>query len=181
MLQQFDLVKLIILQTDTSGFAILGILKQYDGFMVHRLVNIYSRKCSAAEQIYDTYDRKLFAIVETLKQWRHYLERANKKVSIQCDQENVHYFHTSKVHGRSQARWSDVLSASDYVMKHLEGSYNMGDGPSRRPDYKIGYERPVSQPLATVSVKPYDNLMPAMILAEASDPLAADVSAKHFY
>jgi len=69
ILQHFDPAKLIILQTDASGFAIAGILNQYDGFGVLRPVNFYSRKCSSAEQNYDTHDREVLAIVETLKQW----------------------------------------------------------------------------------------------------------------
>jgi hypothetical protein len=118
------------------------------------------------------------AIVETLKQWRHYLEGANHKVLIQCDHKNLEYFQTSKVLSRRQARWSEVLSAYDFVSKHLEGSKNLADGPSRRPDYKIGYKSLVTRLLATVSVEPYNDLMPAVITAQASDPLAADISAK---
>jgi hypothetical protein len=178
ILQHFDPAKPIILQTDASGFAIAGILNQYDVFGVLRPVNFYSRKCSPAEQNYDTYDRELLAIVETLKQWWHYLEGANHKVLIRCDHKNLEYFQTSKVLSRRQARWSEVLSAYDFVIEHLEGSKNPADGPSRRPDYEIGYERPVARLLATVSVEPYDDLMPAIIAAQASDPLAVDVSAK---
>jgi len=179
ILQHFDPAKPIILQTDASGFAIAGILNQYDVFGVLRPVNFYSRKCSPAEQNYDTYDRELLAMVETLKQWRHYLEGANYKVLIRCDHKNLEYFQTSKVLSRRQARWSEILSAYDFVIELLEGSENPADGPSRRPDYEIGYERPVARLLATVSVEPYDNLMPAIIAAQASDPLAVHLSAKH--
>jgi hypothetical protein len=118
------------------------------------------------------------AIVETLKQWPHYLEGANYKVLIRCDQKNLEFFQTSKVLSRRQARWSETLSAYDFVIQHLEGSKNRADGPSRPPDYEIGYERPVARLLATVAVEPYDDLMPAIIAAQASDTLAVDVSAK---
>jgi hypothetical protein len=138
ILQHFDPTKQIILQMDASGFAIAGILNQYDSFRVLRPVNVYSRKCSSAEQNYDTYDRELLSIVETLKQWRHYLKGANHKVSIQCDHKNLEYFQTSKVLSRREARWSEVLSAYDFVIEHLEGSKNPADGLSRRSDYKIG-------------------------------------------
>jgi len=116
--------------------------------------------------------------VETLKQWRHYLEGANYKILIRCDHKNLEYFQTSKVLSRRQARWSEILSAYDFVIEHLEGSKNPAHGPSRRPDYEIGYERPVAQLLATVSVEPHDDLMPAIIDAQASNPLAVDVLAK---
>jgi hypothetical protein len=84
------------------------------------------------------------AIVETLKQWRHYLEGAKYKILIRCDHKNLEYFQTSRVLSRRQARWLEILSAYDFLIKHLEGSKNPADGPSRRPDYKIGYERPVA-------------------------------------
>jgi hypothetical protein len=106
--QHFDPTKPINLQTDTSGFAIAGILNRYEGFGTCRPVNFYSRKCSPAEQNYDTYDRELLAIVEMMKQWRHYLEGTNHKVFIQCDYKNLEYFQTSKVlsEGRLDGRRS---------------------------------------------------------------------------
>ena len=80
ILQHFDPEKPITLQTDASGFAIAGIMNQYDGFGVLRPVAFYSRKCNSAEQNYDTHDRKLLAIVESFKHWRHYLKGARHKI-----------------------------------------------------------------------------------------------------
>jgi hypothetical protein len=144
ILQHFDKAKPRIIQMVVRAFMIVGVLNQYDAFGVLRWVNFYLRKCSSDEQNYDTYDREQLAIVETLKQWGHYLESAKHKVFIQCDHKNLEYFQTSKVLPRRQARWSEVLSAYDLVIEHLEGSKNPADGPSRRPDYEIGYERPVA-------------------------------------
>jgi hypothetical protein len=67
ILDHFDPVKPIILQTDVTSFAIAGILNPYDGLEILRLVNFYSQTCTGAEQNYDTYDRELLAIVETMK------------------------------------------------------------------------------------------------------------------
>jgi len=180
IIQHFDPRKPIILQTDASGFAIAGILNQYDGFRTLRPVNFYSRKCSPAEQNYDTYDRELLAIVETMKQWRHYLECADHKILIQCDHKNLEYFQISKVLSRRQARWAEVLSSYGFTIQHLEGTKNPADGPSRRPDYKIGYEKPVGRLLATLAatVEPYDDLLPASKTAQATDSLAVDVNCR---
>jgi len=168
----------IILQTDASGFAIAGILNQYYGFGIFRPFNFYSRKCSPAEQNCDTYDRDLLAIVETMKQWRHYLEGTNPKVLIQCDHNNREYFQTSTVLSRRQARWAEILSSSDFVIEHLEGKKNPADGPLRRPDYEIGCERPTARLLATLgttTVEPYDDLLQENKTAQAIDALVADV------
>jgi hypothetical protein len=78
--------------------------------------------------------------VETLKQWRHYLEGAKYNGLIRCDHKNHEYFQTSKVLSRRQDRWSEILSANDCVIEHLEGSKYPADGPARRPDYANGYE-----------------------------------------
>jgi hypothetical protein len=91
------------------------------------------------------YNRELLAIVETMKQWRHYLEGANHKILIECDHKNLEYFHMSTVRSRRQARWAEILSSYDFVIEHLEGKKNPADEPSRRPDYEIGYERPTAQ------------------------------------
>jgi len=140
ILQHFDLAEPIILLTEASAFVIAGILDQYDGFGTLRPVNFYSRKCSSAEQNNDTYDRELVAIVETMNQWLHYFEGGNHKVLIQFDHKNLEYFQTSNAHSLRQAGWAEILSSYDFVIEHLEGSKNPADGPSRRPDYEIGYE-----------------------------------------
>jgi len=113
-----------------------------------------------------------------MKQWRHYLEGANHKVLIQCDHKNLEYFQTSKVLSRRQARWAEILSSYHFVIEHLEGKKNPADGPSGRPDYEIGYERPTARLLATLAtntIEPYDDLLQETKTAQAIDVLAADV------
>ena len=169
---------------DASGFSIAGVLNQYDGFRILRPVNIYWRKCCPAEQNYDTYDRELLAIVDTSRQWRHYLEGANHKILIQCNDKNLEYFQTSKVLSRRQGRWAEIFSSYDFIIQHLEGKKNPADGPSRRSDYEEGYERPTAQLLATLaatSVSPFYDLLPAIKAAQDTDPLATDTKNKIGY
>jgi hypothetical protein len=108
-----------------------------------------------AEQNYDTYDRELLAIVASMKQWRHHLEGARYKILIQCDHKNLVYFQTTKVLSRRQARGAEILSAYDFTIEHLDGTKNPADGPSRRPDYEEGYERPSARLLATTTSYQY--------------------------
>jgi hypothetical protein len=63
----------------------------------------------------------------------------------------------------------------------LKGKKNPADGPSRRPDYEIGYERLIPRLLATLAattVEPYDDLLQEIKAAQAIDALAADVKHK---
>jgi len=113
-----------------------------------------------------------------MKQWQHYLQEANHKVLIRCDHKNLEYFQMSKVLSRRQARWAEILSSYDFTIKHLEGKKNPADGPSRRPDYEEGYERPTTRLFATfavTTVQLYLDLLPAIKAVQASDSLAADV------
>jgi len=54
------------------------------------------------------------------------------------------------------------------------------DGPSRRPNPKIAYEKPVGGLPATLAatVEPYDDLLPAIKTAHAIDSLAIDVNCR---
>jgi len=87
----------------------------------------------------------------------------------------------SKVLARRQARWAEILLSYHFVIEHLEGQKNRANGPSRRPDYQKGYERPTTWLLATLTaptVELYDNLLPAIKAAQASDSLATDVKCR---
>jgi len=187
ILKHFELAEAIILQTDASGFAIASIPNQYNCFGILRPVNFYPRKCSGAEQNYDTYDRELLAIVETMNKRRHYLEGANHKVLIWCDHKNLEYFQSSKVLSRQQARWVAILSLYDLVIEHLECKKNPADGPSRRPDYKSGYENTTARLLATIAAititESYGELLPEIKTAQETEfsatkirPTLVDVS-----
>ena len=71
-----------------------------------------------------------------------------------------------------------MLSSYDFIIEHLEGKKNPADGPSRRPNYKIGYERPTARllaTLATITVESYDDLLQEIKRAQAIEVLAADV------
>jgi len=179
--QHFNLAKPIILQTDPSSFAIAGILNQYDDFGIPRPVNFYLRKCSRAEQNDDRHDRELLAIVETLRQWWHYVEGANHKILIQCNHMNLEYFQTSEVLSWRQARWAEILSSYDFVIQHLEGKKNRAGRPWRRPDYEEGHKRPTARllaNLATTTVNPFNDLLSAIEAAQDTDPLPTDMKNK---
>jgi hypothetical protein len=101
------------------------------------------------------------------------------------------YFQTSKVLSRGQARWTEILSAYDFEIEHLEGTKKQADGPSRRPNYEQGYERPSARLLATASmsclylfantveIEPIEkDLLASITEAQGTDQLAMDVLRK---
>lgn len=67
--------------TDASALAIGAALEQRESDTWKPLA-FFSRKLSAAQQKYSTYDRELLAIYETIKYFRYYLEGRAFKIYI---------------------------------------------------------------------------------------------------
>lgn len=149
LLQHFDPEKVSKLETDASGAGIAGIISQpceEHGKLVWKPVAFFSRKLSSAEKNYGTGDAEMLAIVESFREWRHYLESPAYPVRVLCDHENLQSFMTTKTLNRRQARWAEFLASFDFVIEYRKGKENPADGPSRRPDY-TDTEEDVGNPL----------------------------------
>lgn len=124
------------IETDASNFAMAGILSQPDRRGRYHPIAFWSRKFTDTERNYGTPDQELFAIVESFKHWRHYIEGVANPVEVLSDHLNLQTFmRQPRLNGR-QARWCMFLSPFHFIIKHRAGKTNPADGPSRRPDYE---------------------------------------------
>ena len=90
---------------------------------------------SPAEQNYDIYDKELLSIIHAFQDWRVYLEGSPHEVKVISDHKNLEYFLKTKQLNRRQARWSEFLSAFNFIIQHRPGSLNSrADALSRRSD-----------------------------------------------
>ena len=63
----FDLIKLIMLETDVSDLALGAVISQQKPDGKWHPVAFYSRKLTIPEQNYEIHDKKLLAIVDSMK------------------------------------------------------------------------------------------------------------------
>lgn len=122
----------IILETDASDFAISGVLSQVHSDGTYP-VGYFSRKLKAAELNYDTHDKELLAIIESLKGWRHFTMETPEPIQIMTDHNNLKYFMSTKELNCRQVRWAQFLADFNFVLSHRPGKDNvLADALSRR-------------------------------------------------
>ena len=135
ILRHFDPALAAFLETDASDYAIGSILSQAgeDG-MLHP-VAFDSRKLAPAELNYAIHDKELLAIVWSFSRWRSHLLGAEQQIQVLTDHNALEYFMTSKQLTRRQARWAELLSEYNFLIKYRPGKQSeKPDALSRRDD-----------------------------------------------
>jgi len=79
-----DLQQLFEIETDASEYAMEAVLMQQK-----KLICYHSEKFSQAMIKYPTYDKDLYALVQSVKKWKHYL--IGKETIIHMDHQPLQY------------------------------------------------------------------------------------------
>jgi hypothetical protein len=102
-------------------------------------VTFLSRALNPVEQNHEIHDTEMLAIIQGLKEWRHYLEGARHPAEIWTNHENLEYFRVAQKLNCRQARWLFYLSRFDFTLHHKLGqSMGKPDALSRRADHGSG-------------------------------------------
>jgi len=122
----------IIMETDTSDYAVTGILSITCTDREIRPVAYYSQTLTAPELNYNTHDKELLAIFKAFWNWCHYLEGSASPIDIVMDHKNLEYFSTSKVLSCWQAWSSEFLSEFNLVIHFHPGKLGAKPGTLTR-------------------------------------------------
>ena len=114
-----DFSKSFEIEADASDFCLGAVLLQ-DGHPIA----YESRTFIPAERNYPTGERELCAVVHALKIWRCYLW--GNRFTVKSDHEPLKYLQSKGTLSNRQARWSEFLSAYDYVWIYKERQYYDG-------------------------------------------------------
>ncbi len=92
VLQMPDTSKPFILETDASKWAVGAALMQADENGQLHACGYLSHALTPTERNWQIYDWELFAIIYSLKEWRHLLLGAPHAIMVKCDHKNLTYY-----------------------------------------------------------------------------------------
>ena len=130
VLAHFDPLQPCTLATDTSDFAISGVLQQLDSDGLLHPVAYYSQKLTPSEINYDVHNKELLAVVDSFCDMRAWVLGSPVPVLVICDHKNLEYFMASQILNCRQARWAIFLSNFDFHLSWGPGHSNVVDAPS---------------------------------------------------
>lgn len=109
-------------ETDASEFAIGATLSQ-----AHRPVAFFSRTLNASERKHSSPEKEAYAIVESLRHWRHFL--VGKHFEVFTDQQAVSFVfdqkHSSKIKNEKLVRWRLELACFKFDIIYRPGKENV--------------------------------------------------------
>ena len=81
------------------------------------------------ETHYKAHNRELLAIIEVFKHWQYYLEGSRYPIVVKSDHTNLWAFMNPKMKRLNgcQARWAEILTIFDFIIKHYPGISNPTD------------------------------------------------------
>ena len=106
------------LEIDASGIGVGALLRQNG-----HLVAYFSKKLNARMQRQSAYTRELFAIIEALAKFRHYL--LGSKFIIKTDQKSLKSLLTQSLQTPEQQAWMHKFMGYDFEIQYKPGAENI--------------------------------------------------------
>ena len=112
--------------TDASGTGIGAVLSQDT-----HPVAYFSERLNDAKGRYSNYDWELYAVIQALKFWRHYL--IHQEFTLHSDHDSLRFLHSQNKLSARHERWMEFLQEFTFSLRHRPGRENrVADALSRR-------------------------------------------------
>ena len=108
-----------ILDTDSSGFGIGGVLSQVQSDGTERVIAYGSKTLDKSQRNYCTTMRELLAVVVFVRKFHHYLW--GNKFVVRTDHASLQWLLNFKEPENMLARWLAILSTYDMEIQHRKG------------------------------------------------------------
>jgi hypothetical protein len=106
------------IQTDASNYAMGAVLLQHG-----KPICFHSETFNGAVINYPTYDKELYALVQSVKKWKHYL--LGKETIVHTDHQPLQYLQSqTKLQQARHFRWMGFLQQFHLVIRYKKGIYN---------------------------------------------------------
>ena len=143
VLRHFDSTRSLRIKTNVFDKTLNDILLQQDDEDHWHSIAYYFKKLILAKCNYEVHDKKLLTIVDSFKQWRHYLEKVKHDILILIDHHNLKQFmKTTRLLSR-QVRWVQELSKYHFIIDYKSDSKNSADELFKRSDYMTSISKKI--------------------------------------
>jgi hypothetical protein len=112
-----DFNKIFQVRCDASGFAIGAVLSQDN-----KPIAYFSEKLNETKMKYSTYDKEFYAVLQSLKKWRHYL--VPKEFVLYSDNLALQFISRQEKLNQKHAKWVEYMQNFTFVIKHVSGTAN---------------------------------------------------------
>ncbi|GBG59791.1 hypothetical protein CBR_g54895 [Chara braunii] len=122
-----------VVTTDASQYGIGAVLQQDNG-NGYRPVEFMPARMPSEKVATSTYERELYALMQALEHWKHYL--LGRHFKVYSDHETLRWLKTEAKMTPKLTRWAAEIDQYDFELKPVKGKYNVvADALSRRSDY----------------------------------------------
>ena len=112
-----DFNEVFQVECDASG-SVIGVVLVQEG----KPITFFSEKLNDAKKKYFVYDQELYAIVQALKQWRHYF--IPKEFILYTNHKALKYLGNQHKLNWRHIKWVEYLQSFTFVIKHKSGVTN---------------------------------------------------------
>ncbi len=137
ILLHFDFKRRIRLKIDVFDFVISEIISQLiEKIDQWHFIAFFFRKMFAAKRNYEIEEKKMLAMIESCRVFRHYVKEALFSIQMLINHVNLNSFFKNKKLNRKEARWWKKFSDLNFHIEYRSNKLNLANDSSRRFDYE---------------------------------------------